>query len=145
MNEKDSTRIGLTILRVVVGAAFLLHGLEKQPLAVEPTVQMFMMWGMPAPHLTALLAILIEAVGGALLIAGKYVRPAAIVLAAEMVVAMLVVHLHAGFSFMQVLRMADGGPVFQLPGWEVNVLYIAAFTCLALAHPASKGLPAVSS
>lgn len=135
MNQQDSTRIGLTILRVVVGAAFLVHGLDKQPLALEPTVQMFMMWGMPAPSLAAMLAILLELVGGALLIAGKLVRPTSLVLGAEMVIALLVVHLGAGFSFMQVRQITEAGPVFQLPGWEVNAFYIAAFACLALAHP----------
>lgn len=141
MNQQDSTRIGLTILRIVVGAAFLAHGLEKQPLALEPTVQMFMMWGMPAPSLVAMLAVLLELVGGALLIAGKLVRPTALVLGAEMVVALFVVHIGAGFSFMQVRQITEAGPVFQLPGWEVNVLYMAAFACLALAHPS----PAQSS
>jgi len=135
MNQQDSTRIGLTILRIVVGAAFLVHGLDKQPLAFEPTVQMFMMWGMPAPSFTAMLAILLELVGGALLIAGKLVRPVSLALGAEMIVALFVVHLGAGFSFMQVRQITETGPVFELPGWEVNVFYMAAFACLALAYP----------
>ena len=132
MSEFDGNRAGFAVLRVVLGGAFLFHALEKQPLAADATVQMFMMWGMPAPSFSAMLAIVLELVGGALLIAGVWVLPTSLVLAAEMVVALWVVHWNAGFSFMQVSSVAEVGPVFSTPGWEVNLLYIAGFTSLAL-------------
>jgi len=152
MSGFDGNKIGLTMLRVVLGGAFLMHALEKQPLAADATVQMFMMWGMPAPSFTAMLAIVIELVGGALLIAGIWVLPASLVLIGEMVVALWVVHWNAGFSFMQVQSVTAAGPVFGTPGWEVNVLYIAGFGTLALAEaPAwlarrqQRSIPAVAS
>jgi len=134
MSDFDGTKTGLALLRVVLGGAFLMHALEKQPLAAATTVQMFSMWGMPVPTFTAMLAILVELVGGALLIAGVWVLPTSLVLIAEMLVAMWVVHWDAGFSFMQVQALTENGPVFATPGWEVNVLYIAGFGCLALSE-----------
>ena len=134
MSGFDGNKLGLSVLRVVLGAAFLFHALEKQPLAADPTVQMFMMWGMPAPSFTAMLAILLELVGGFLLIAGIWVLPTSLVLIAEMLVAMWVVHWDAGFSFMQIQSLAETGPVFSTPGWEVNLLYITGFSTLALSE-----------
>jgi len=129
MSGFDGNKIGLTMLRVVLGGAFLMHALEKQPLAADATVQMFMMWGMPAPSFTAMLAIVIELVGGALLIAGIWVLPESLV-----------------------QSVTAAGPVFGTPGWEVNVLYIAGFGTLALAEaPAwlarrqQRSTPAVAS
>lgn len=132
MGSKNGTATGLLILRIVLGGAFLYHGLAKQPFAADATVQMFMMWGLPAPGFMAFLAILLEVGGGAMLLLGVYVRPVALVLIAEMLVAMFKVHWSHGFSFMQIDGISDTGLVMGFPGWEVNLLYIAGFLALAL-------------
>ena len=49
-----------------------------------------------------------------------------------MLVALFKVHLAAGFSFMNITGMTDTGPQFGMPGYEVNVLYIAGLTALVL-------------
>jgi putative oxidoreductase len=52
-----------------------------------------------------------------------------------MLVAMFKVHLAAGFSFMNIKGMGPDGPIYGLPGYEVNLLYIAALLSLILLGP----------
>lgn len=67
---------------VAFGAAkFINHGSE---------LASFKTYGLPAPELFVLAIGAVELVGGALLIAGRLVRPAALVLAADMVGAIAV-------------------------------------------------------
>jgi hypothetical protein len=50
----------------------------------------------------------------------------------EMLVALFKVHLAAGFSFLHITGMSGAGPQFGMPGYEVNLLYIAGLASLVL-------------
>jgi putative oxidoreductase len=82
----------LSVLRIVAGFLFLLHGTQKLlgfPVAEpKPTVELFSLFG---------LAGVLEVVGGTLLILGLFTRPAAFVLAGEMAVAYFMTHLPRSF------------------------------------------------
>ena len=100
METRDS--LGLAILRVATGAVFMAHGLPKLGLmgdgSLAATTEMFGNMGIPLPAISGLLVGLIEAVGGALLIAGLMTRLVTAAQAIAMVVAVLAVHLPNGFA-----------------------------------------------
>jgi putative oxidoreductase len=89
---------GLLPLRLVVGLVFLVHGAQKLfVFGLAGTSGFMASIGMPAPVLAAAAVTAVEFLGGIALILGLWARWAALLLAIDMVVATLVVHLSAGF------------------------------------------------
>jgi putative oxidoreductase len=80
--------------------------------------------------MTAWLVGFAEVVGGVALIAGAFVAIVSVVLIVDMMVAMFTVHLPHGFNFINITGMGKDGPVFGMPGAEVNLLYIAGLVAL---------------
>ena len=121
-------------LRMMLGAAFIYHGWPKQFSSEghQGFVGMLSSLGVPAPGITAWLVTLAEIVGGLALIAGAFVAIVSVVLIVDMVVAMLLVHLPNGFNFVHITGMGQQGPVFGMPGAEVNLLYIAGLLALVI-------------
>ncbi|HEX4693529.1 DoxX family protein [Sphingomonas sp.] len=101
----------LSLLRIVVGLAFLSHGVSKF-FGVPP---------FPAP-LTPLLtaAGVLELAGGALILIGLFTRPVAFILSGEMAVAYFMMHAPKG-----IFPLANGG--------EGAMLYCFVFLYLAAA------------
>jgi len=91
MNHSSNSKPwGLTVLRVVVGAVFLIHGCQKLFIFGFHGVAGFLgPLGVPAPGVAAVVLTLVEFVGGALLVLGLFTRWAAWLLAIDMVVAIL--------------------------------------------------------
>src|SRR5258708_1563727 len=75
---------------------------------------------------------LAEIAGGLALIAGVFVAAASVVLIVDMLVAMFTVHAPHGFNFVNITGMGKQGPVFGMPGAEVNLLYIAGLLALVI-------------
>ncbi len=113
------TDLGLLLLRIVLGVAFIMHGIDKLG-DLSGTQQGFEQLGIPAASFMAPLVALTETIGGGLLIAGLLTPIAAIALTIDMVVAGLVVHADKGF-FAQ-----DGG-------YELVLVLGAASLALAVA------------
>ncbi|WP_350350958.1 DoxX family protein [Microbacterium sp. A8/3-1] len=114
-----ATSAGLLVLRVVVGAIIAAHGAQKIfEYTLPGTIGSFAGMGIPLPEIAAPVVAFVELVGGILLIAGFFTRPVGILLAIDMAVALVAVHLPAG------LWVGEGGYEF------VAVLGVAA---LALA------------
>ena len=89
---------GLAVLRVIVGFSFLMHGWQKVfQYGIAGTTAGFTQMGVPLPALTAPLVSILELVGGALLLIGLATRLVALLLAIDMLVATLLVHLPGGF------------------------------------------------
>ena len=114
----------LSVLRIMVGFTFSLHGLQK----------LFGLFGgMGGKGATAAFGSLIwtagflEAVGGLLLVLGLFTRPVAFLLCGEMAVAYFRQHAPRGFW-----------PI--LNGGELAVLYCFVFLYLAVAGPGTVSL-----
>ena len=114
-----ATSLGLLVLRVVVGGVFAAHGAQKIfEYTLPGTIGSFAGMGVPLPEIAAPVVAFVELIGGILLALGLFTRPVGILLAVDMVVALVAVHLPAG------LWVGEGGYEF------VAVLGVAA---LALA------------
>lgn len=73
---------------------------------------------------------LIEIFGGLAILIGALVAYAAIPLICTMLVAMFTVQLKYDFSSVNAIGLTPSGPKFGPPGYEVNLLYIAALVAL---------------
>jgi putative oxidoreductase len=122
-------------LRVLLGFGFAYHGFPKlfSSQGHDMFVGMLHNIGVPAAGLASWLVGIVEFFGGLLLIAGAFVTIISVLGIIDMLVAMFTVHLPNGFNFLNITGMTEAGPTFGMPGYEVNVLYIAGFLALALA------------
>lgn len=121
-------------MRLIIGLAFIYHGFPKiSAEGHQGFVGMLTRIGVPAPGVMAWVAGIVEFVGGVALILGAFVAIASALLAIDMLVALFKVHLAQGFSFINIKGMGPDGPIFGMPGYEVNLLYIAGLLALMLA------------
>jgi putative oxidoreductase len=108
-------------LRLAVGLVFVMHGGQKLfVFGLAATATFMERVGMPLPELSALVATLLELLGGLAILLGVGARVAAALLAAEMLVAMLVVHARSGFFLPEgiefVLTLIGGSVTLALLG-----------------------------
>ncbi len=120
--------------RFILGFGFVYHGFPKLflPEEREAFVGMLRTIGVPQPGLMAWAVGALEFVGGLALIAGAFVVIFGSLLTINMLVALFTVHLPQGFNFMHITGMTETGPTFGMPGYEVNLLYIAGLVVLIL-------------
>ncbi|HET6863409.1 MAG TPA: DoxX family protein [Pyrinomonadaceae bacterium] len=116
--------IGLLIIRLAVGAAFIIHGWPK---VHNPMGWMNSIWGSPVPSLLQALAALTEFGGGIALILGLLTPLVSLALVVQMVVALAMVHLPAGQHF---IATQAGEPSFEIP-----VIYLAIALALIALGP----------
>jgi putative oxidoreductase len=119
-------------LRLILGSGFVYHGWDKVADGTEGFQAMLGMLGIPGGAATAWFVALLELLGGLALIAGAFVPIVAALLIGDMLVAAVTVHLPHGFSFMNMTGMGPDGPQFGMPGYEINLLYIAGLLALIL-------------
>ena len=117
------------------------HGWAKLARGPEAFAGILHALGVPLPGAAALVTIAIEMAGGAMVLAGAFLRPVSLPLAAVLAVAAVTVHLPFGFSSIKLLAVTANGPQFGPPGYEVDVLYMAALAALAIAGPGPLALP----
>ncbi len=124
-------------LRLILGFGFVYHGYPKlfSGQGHDGFVGMLQKIGVPAPGLAAWAVGAVEFFGGLALIAGAFVTVVSVLGIINMLVALFTVHLPSGFNFINMTGMTESGPTFGMPGYEVNLLYIAGFVALALAGP----------
>jgi putative oxidoreductase len=112
---------GLAILRVALALIFIYHGYPKLVRADAMMRQFFIQHGFPGYFVG--LAGILECVGGGLLLIGLFTRPAALLLAAEMLIAIWKV------------KMVHG--VFAVNEYQFELALAAACAALATAGAGS--------
>lgn len=98
--------------RLLMSIIFLVAGLQKLA-AFAGTIAYMTKQGLPAPELAAVVAIVVECIGGLLVLIGYRTRAVGLVLAAWCVVTGLIAHTHFGdpnqaIHFLKNLAMAGG-------------------------------------
>ena len=121
-----TARYGLAILRVVLGIAMLVHGWSKLSGGVDNVAGFFGdTLGIPAPGLMAWVVTIVELVGGILLVVGFLSQIAGILIALDMLGAILFAFLLRGAPFI------ENGQI----SWEKEAVFAAAALCIVLAGP----------
>ena len=86
-------------MRLAVGGVFLRHGLMKWNMGVDGVAGFLHTVGVPFASMWAVYLIAVETVGAACVLLGVFTRAWALLMAANMVVAILAVQLPKGASF----------------------------------------------
>jgi putative oxidoreductase len=117
--------LGLFLLRLILGVVMFVAGWKKLfDFGVPMFAKALAGLGMPLPEFLAWAVTLVEVVGGAFIIIGLLSRLSALLLAIDMVVAILLVTIHVGF-------LSSSGK----SGVELNLLLIAGFMAILFAGP----------
>lgn len=130
MKGIDRPGVGLLVLRVGLGLIFFLHGWMKlfgeREIFVREILSM-VGWTIPEPVIWLVTAL--EISGGLALIIGFYARWAAVALALEMIVVVLMFHLRQGFFIVAIPNV----PLAY--GFEFHVALITGLVCTAMEGP----------
>jgi putative oxidoreductase len=118
-NQSNLQAWGLTILRVIVGVVFVMHGGQKFQMGFGNVAGFLGQVGVPVPNIAAIVLTLVEFLGGVALVVGAFTRWVALLFVIDMAVAIVLVKLKGGF-------FAPQGPEFELT-------LLAASLALALA------------
>src|SRR5215472_13215843 len=119
-------------LRLIVGFGFIQHGTAKLARGADGFIAILHAMGVPFPDLLGWATIIVEIVGGLLILAGAFVPFAAVPMIVVLLVATFTVHLPNGFSSIKLLSYDATGAHFGQPGYETDLLYIAALLALCL-------------
>lgn len=119
-------------LRLIVGVGFILHGYAKLARGPESFIHILDALGVPAPFLMAWATILVELICGALMLVGLLIPLISVPMVVVLLVAIFTVHLPNGFSSIKLESVTSAGAHFGQPGYETDLLYIAAIIALVL-------------
>jgi putative oxidoreductase len=122
-------------MRILVGYGLMEHGFAKFSKGPDAFAGILQQLGVPLPHVATWLTIATELVGGLAILLGAFVVWASIPTAVVLLVAMVTVHLHNGFSSVKLLNVSPSGAQFGPVGYELDLLYLAALLLLALQGP----------
>jgi putative oxidoreductase len=119
-------------LRLIVGFGFLQHGYAKLARGPEDFINVLHAIGVPAAFLLGWATIIVELIGGLLILLGAFVPVVSIPMIVVLMVAIFSVHLPNGFSSIKLQSFDAAGAHFGQPGYETDLLYIAALVALCL-------------
>jgi putative oxidoreductase len=117
-------------LRLIVGLGFFEHGYAKLARGPDSFIAILHAIGMPLAHLLGWTTVVVELVGGLMILAGTSVPVAAVPMIVVLLVAIFTVHLPNGFSSIKLLSYDATGAHFGPPGYETDLLYVAGLLAL---------------
>lgn len=121
-NIKIGQSLAVTVGRVILGVIFVAHGAQKLfTNGIDGVQSGFEAMGAPVPELSAWFAAIVELVGGAFLIIGLATPIVAALLLVDMIGAIFVAHIDAGFW------ATDGG-------YELVLALIAGLLAVGFVH-----------
>jgi putative oxidoreductase len=86
----------------------------------------------PFADLLGWATIVVEIIGGLLILFGAFIRLATLPMIIVLMVAIFTVHLPNGFSSIKLMSYDATGAHFGQPGYETDLLYIAALLALCI-------------
>jgi len=119
-------------LRLIVGYGFIVHGYAKVMSGPDRFAASLHALGVPASHVMAWLTIAFELAGGFAVLIGAWIPIISVPLGVILLVAAVTVHLPYGFSSIKLREVTAAGPQFGPPGYETDLLYLAALATLVL-------------
>src|SRR5262245_55252238 len=119
-------------LRLIVGYGFIAHGFAKVMNGPDRFAAALHAIGVPASHSMAWMTIVVELLGGLAVLVGAWIPLVSVLLSAILLVAAITVHLPYGFSSSKLREVTAAGPQFGPPGYQTNLLYLAALATLVL-------------
>jgi putative oxidoreductase len=117
-------------LRLIVGYGFLEHGYAKLARGPDAFIGILHAIGVPFAFFLGWATVVIEIAGGLLILLGAFVPIASGPMIVVLLVAILTVHLPNGFSSIKLLAYDGSGAHFGQPGYETDLLYLAALLAL---------------
>jgi putative oxidoreductase len=132
-------------LRLIVGYGFLEHGYAKLARGPDEFIAILHAIGMPFAFFLGWATIIIEVIGGLLVLFGAFLPLAALPMAVVLLVATFTVHLPNGFSSIKLLAYDAAGAHFGPPGYETDLLYLAALLALCFGGAGPLSLDAYVS
>lgn len=123
---------GALPLRLIVGFGFMEHGYAKLARGPEAFTHVLQALGTPAPELMSWATIIVELAGGLAVLLGALIPLASIPMAIVLLVAIFTVHVPNGFSSIKLLAVDASGAHFGQPGYETDLLYLAALISLVI-------------
>lgn len=121
---------GLLIMRILVGAIFFAHGIQKFNMGIANVAGFFTQAGIPAALLIAWLVTLLETFGGLALIIGVCTRLTALLLGIAMIAAAIIC-IKMGLPFISTQSIV---------GYELNFSLFAALTPILILGPGRYSL-----
>jgi putative oxidoreductase len=120
-------------LRLIVRFGFIQHGYAKLARGPEDFIGVLHAMGLPSSFL--LLTIIVELVGGLMILVGALIPLATLPMMIVLFVAIITVHLPNGFSSIKLQSFDAGGAHFGQPGYETDLLYLASLLALCFGGP----------
>lgn len=117
-------------LRLIVGFGFMQHGYAKLARGPDSFAEILHALGMPMADLLSWATILVELLGGFAVLIGLLIPLAGVPMAVVLIVAIVTVHIPNGFSSIKLLSVTATGTHFGQPGYETDLLYLAALAAL---------------
>lgn len=119
-------------LRLIVGFGFVEHGYAKLARGADGFIAILHAMGLPFAELLGWATILVEIVGGLLILAGALLPVASVPMIVVLLVAIFTVHLPNGFSSIKLMSYDAAGAHFGQPGYETDLLYVAGLLALCI-------------
>lgn len=119
-------------LRLIVGFGFIEHGYAKLVRGADGFIAILHALGTPFADLLGWATIVVEIVGGSMILLGAFVPVATVPMIAVLLVAAFTVHFSNGFSSIKLLSYDATGAHFGQPGYETDLLYIAGLLALCV-------------